>query len=283
MDDSPLNDIPAEIRIKIYEAVLLVPDGIRLEYNGSTNQMETGFSDPAQKRDSFALIATSKQVRQETLPVLFGYNTIRLVCITFNNAYGISDVALAQETTSALSRCSFTPYMKRVRIQLGCWMARRRERKDQAIAAASETLKHFARAFPSPKVRLECHFSVMWIIISSLCTKREKDLCRSLYVHISRGKPNSLIESIQRETTERYEVFRQLAGNREQALGSGVKNSAAVIERFAQIMAADPMWLSGGSSSGSAQNAISYGMDREDEGDDDLQPTAQGKIAKVDE
>lgn len=276
MDASPLNGIPAEIRIKIYEAVLLVPDGIRLEYNGRTNQMETEFSDPAQKHDSFALIATSRQVRHETLPVLFGSNTIRLVCITFNNPHGISDVTTAQKTTSALSRCPFTPYMRRVRIQLGCWVIQVRGRENQAVSAAADTLKIFAQAFPILKVRLECHFSVQEGIFGSLRTKQERIMYRPLQLHILRGESNSLAGSIQRAVTERCEVLRELAPNREQSLIRTGERITAKLARLARIMAAEPMWTPKSSVGGSAQTSTSEWADGEDERKDRLEPKVQG-------
>lgn len=266
MDDSPLNNIPAEIRIKIYEAVLLVPDGIRLYYSRRTDCFEVRMEDYEQKCDSLALTAASKQFRQETLPILFGSNSIKLRCCTFNNFAGISDVALAREASTALSQCPFFPYMKHIRVRLGCWLVTRRPLKDEVFAAASNTLKSFAEAFPSPNMRLECRFSVQWARGGPSQDSRGGNTHRPIVLHMCRGEPESLIDSIRKAVVHRRQALRRRASKHEQKRMRPVKVAAGVAARFAQVMATNPMWEQEYPERGDRQPPISNWDDGEDDG-----------------
>lgn len=266
MDDSPPNNIPAEIRIKIYEAVLLVPKRVRLDYSRSTGRLQIWMEDHEQKSDSIALTAASKQLRQETLPILFGSNSFTLRCCTFNNLAGIGDVALAREASTALCGCPFVPYMKHIRVRLGCWLVTSRPLKDEVFAAASNTLKSFADAFPSPDVRLECLFSVQWARGGPLQDSRGGHTHRPIVLHMLRGEPESLIDSIRKAVIDRRQTLRRRASKHEQKRMRPVKVAAGVAARFAQVMATNPMWEQEYPEREGGQYPISNWDDGEDDG-----------------
>ena len=73
MDDSPFNDIPAELRNRIYE-LALVTRTIYAYLNPHSGKFQAR-SCGETVRNLAALAATCKQIRKEAMPILLGQNS----------------------------------------------------------------------------------------------------------------------------------------------------------------------------------------------------------------
>ncbi|KAK5129819.1 hypothetical protein LTR08_002796 [Meristemomyces frigidus] len=80
MDNSPFNDLPAELRVRIYTAALCPTEGVGISFAldkdwNTPNERPVYLSSKARL---LALTATCKQMREECTPVFFSVNTFHL-------------------------------------------------------------------------------------------------------------------------------------------------------------------------------------------------------------
>lgn len=78
MDDSPLGKLPPELRNKIFDLILLAPDSIYVDTAGDASDLygapQLQPCHEVQVRDALALMATCRQIRQESIPTFYGVN-----------------------------------------------------------------------------------------------------------------------------------------------------------------------------------------------------------------
>lgn len=76
MDQSPLNDLPAELRNEIYSYALDIPEEIRIELP----YWDLYILHRGLLRNAFALISTCRQIHEESLPLLLSYTKFVFPC-----------------------------------------------------------------------------------------------------------------------------------------------------------------------------------------------------------
>ncbi|KAK5117810.1 hypothetical protein LTR85_008785 [Meristemomyces frigidus] len=171
MDNSPLGKVPPELRNNIFDLVLLPPPDTSINMLASPYGLPKPSRDSkAHLRDALALMATCKQIRQESSTTFYGANDFFIDVSEGRRENCQADLRRAIASESRMM-CRWldglgpnAAHLRNITIYFGRWC---RVRFDEDCGTANPGLTPwavdtFTEAFKETKAKIMCRFDVLW-------------------------------------------------------------------------------------------------------------------------